>query len=49
VSAPDQLRELEREMVRTALAHCGHNTSAAARALGLPRSTLVNRMKSLGI
>ncbi len=49
VSAPDQLRELEREMVQGALARCGHNTSAAARALGLPRSTLVNRMKSLGI
>ncbi len=49
VSGPDQLRALERGMVHDALARCGHNTSAAARALGLPRSTLVNRMRSLGI
>jgi len=49
VSGPDQLRSLELDMVRGALARCGHNTSAAARALGLPRSTLVNRMKAMGI
>jgi len=49
VSAPDQLKNLEKEMILDALARQGQNTSAAARSLQLPRSTLVNRMKSLGI
>ncbi len=49
VSGPGQLKVLEKEMILSALARQGHNTSAAARSLRLPRSTLVNKMKSLGI
>ncbi|MBU1243756.1 sigma 54-interacting transcriptional regulator [Myxococcota bacterium] len=49
VSGPRQLKDLEKEMILSALARQGNNTSAAARSLELPRSTLVNRMKSMGI
>ena len=46
---PSDLKDLEKDMILSALAREGHNTSAAARSLRLPRSTLVNRMRSLGI
>lgn len=47
--SPARLKDLERAMIEEALRRAGHNTSAAARALGLPRSTLVNRMRALGM
>jgi DNA-binding NtrC family response regulator len=47
--SPARLKELERAMIEEALQRAGRNTSAAARDLGLPRSTLVNRMRSLGM
>ena len=39
----------EREMIINALHHCHHNKSSAAKLLGIPRSTLYYKMKSLGI
>ncbi len=47
--SPAQIRDLERRMIQQTLQRCGRNTSAAARELGLPRSTLVNRMRALGM
>ncbi|NLE94847.1 MAG: hypothetical protein GX600_04060, partial [Dehalococcoidia bacterium] len=40
---------VETNMITRALAENGNNVSAAARSLGLPRQTLQNRMKRLGI
>jgi transcriptional regulator of acetoin/glycerol metabolism len=39
----------ERELFVRALAAAGGNKSEAARALGMARSTLVSRMKRLGL
>lgn len=47
--SPARLKELERAMIEEALRRTGRNASAAARELGLPRSTLVNRMRALGM
>jgi len=43
------LRQVEMNMICLALAKHENNISAAARELGLPRQTLQNRMKRLGI
>lgn len=44
-----QLRQREAAAIEAALAACGGNASAAARRLGLARSTLVSRMRRLGL
>jgi DNA-binding NtrC family response regulator len=47
---PDQsLAHLEEEHVRKVLAGCGFNIAAAARALGIDRVTLYNKMKKYNI
>lgn len=43
------LDRVETNMIRRALAENGGNVSAAARCLALPRQTLQNRMRRLGI
>lgn len=46
----DQVMEQrERELICKALQDCYHNKSKAAKMLGIPRSTLYYKMKSLGI
>lgn len=44
-----QLEQREREMISRALAAAGGNKSEAARALGMARSTLLGRLKKLGL
>jgi PAS domain S-box-containing protein len=44
-----QTRAAEEQAIRTALEHCGGNRLAAARALGLHKSTLFRKMKALGM
>jgi two-component system response regulator HydG len=39
-------REVTMEMIRRALDECGGNQAAAARALGIPRSTLRDRLRN---
>jgi DNA-binding NtrC family response regulator len=43
------VRELERQRILEALERCGRVQAAAARALGIARSTLRSRMKRLGL
>ncbi len=43
-AAPDALAEIEREAVRRALADAGGNVSAAARRLGISRTTLYRKL-----
>lgn len=43
------LRELERELILKAFEQNGRNVSRAARALGLPRTTLRARLKRYGV
>lgn len=51
--APKQTREslpvLQRRAIEEAWAASGHNLSAAARSLGLPRTTLRDRLKRYGL
>jgi DNA-binding NtrC family response regulator len=47
VSEP--LRSLERRMITDAWRTSGRNLSAAARSLGLPRTTLRDRLKKYGL
>jgi DNA-binding NtrC family response regulator len=47
VSEP--LRTLERRMITDAWKTSGRNLSAAARSLGLPRTTLRDRLKKYGL
>ncbi len=44
-----QTRTAEAQAIRAALEHCGFNRLAAARALGLHKSTLFRKIKALGI
>ncbi|WP_293765226.1 sigma 54-interacting transcriptional regulator [uncultured Aquitalea sp.] len=44
-----QLREREAEQIRAVLAECRGNVAAAARQLGMARSTLVSRLRRLGL
>jgi len=48
-SLADQMRAAEAQAIRVALEQCGGNRLAAARALGLHKSTLFRRIKALGI
>jgi two-component system response regulator HydG len=41
--------EQEREILRRALDHAGGNRTRAARALGLKRTTLIEKMRKLGL
>jgi transcriptional regulator with GAF, ATPase, and Fis domain len=45
----DERNRREREQLLRALAEAGGNKAEAARALGLARSTLVSRLKKLGL
>lgn len=44
-----QTRAAETQAIRTALEHCGFNRLAAAKSLGLHKSTLFRKIKALGI
>jgi two-component system response regulator HydG len=48
-SLPAELEEIERARVRNALESADWNTAAAARVLGMSRTTLAGRIKKLGI
>jgi transcriptional regulator with GAF, ATPase, and Fis domain len=48
-SLPEELEEIERARVENALEANDWNTAAAARLLGMSRTTLGGRMKKLGI
>lgn len=43
------LQQVEENLIKRALDDCDRNVSAAARYLGIPRQTLQNRMKRLGL
>jgi transcriptional regulator of acetoin/glycerol metabolism len=43
--ASGSLREIERDLLLRTLEACGGNTSAAARRLGINRSTIYRRIK----
>ncbi len=45
----DRVDSFERELIAAALREAGDNRAAAARALGLSRVTLLDRMKRLGL
>ncbi len=45
----DQMRAAEAQAIRAALERCGGNRLAAARALGLHKSTLFRKIRALGI
>jgi DNA-binding NtrC family response regulator len=45
----DRVDAFERELIAAALREAGDNRAAAARALGLSRVTLLDRMKRLGL
>jgi two-component system, NtrC family, response regulator AtoC len=47
--ASEPLRSLERRMITDAWRTSGRNLSAAARSLGLPRTTLRDRLKKYGL
>jgi transcriptional regulator with PAS, ATPase and Fis domain len=49
LSLRDRLRSFERRAISDALAAAGHNLSRCARLLGLPRTTLLARMRALGM
>jgi transcriptional regulator with PAS, ATPase and Fis domain len=49
VALHDQIDELERQGILDALAACGGNQSAAARRLGISRSTLIARLDRYGV
>jgi DNA-binding NtrC family response regulator len=49
ISLEDALREPERQAILAALASCGGNRTRAASALGIDRTTLYKKLKSLGI
>ena len=48
-SLADQIRAVEAQAIRAALEQCRGNRLAAARALGLHKSTLFRKIKALGI
>ena len=43
------IREIERKAIVDALAQCGGNQTRAAEVLGMPRRTLVHKLRTLGI
>ncbi len=49
VPAASSLRTVEAQMIRDALAEHANNRLAAARALGMHKSTLFRKVKALGI
>ena len=47
LNLPEQgykLRDMERDLIRTTLAQCGGNKTAAARRLGISRKTLYEKL-----
>jgi len=46
---PTEMKALERRRIVETLERCGGNQSEAARQLGMPRRTLVSRIKELGL
>ena len=46
VGGGEAVREVSLEMILRAITQCAGNQAAAARALGIPRSTLRDRLKS---
>jgi len=47
--SPRPLRELERDLIEQAWEASGRNLSAAARQLGLPRTTMRDRLRRYGL
>lgn len=47
--ARGEFEKKETEKILSALAHAGGNKSKAARGLGIPRSTLISKMRKIGI
>jgi transcriptional regulator with PAS, ATPase and Fis domain len=45
----DRVRSTEEQVIRTALERHGFNRLAAARALGVHKSTLFRKIKALGL
>jgi sigma-54-dependent transcriptional regulator len=43
------IREVERKAIVDALAQCSGNQTRAAEVLGMPRRTLVHKLRALGI
>ena len=48
-SLRDDLKDEERRRILDALEHCQGNQSSAARQLGIPRRTLVERLRAYGV
>lgn len=48
-NAPQTLEDMEREMIKQAIAHHEGNVSAIAAQLGITRQTLYNKMKKFGL
>jgi transcriptional regulator with GAF, ATPase, and Fis domain len=48
-SLADELAQTERHRIEEALHASGNSKADAARLLSMPRTTLINRMKRLGI
>ncbi len=49
ISCGRSLKQIEKDHIKTVLAECGGNISRAARILGLHRSTLYRKLKTLGL
>ncbi len=49
VGTPQPLRDMERRAIQETWTASGHNLSAAARTLGLPRTTLRDRLRRYGL
>jgi transcriptional regulator with GAF, ATPase, and Fis domain len=49
IGLADELDHLERERLSEALVRCGGNKAEAARALGIPRSTLFSKLRKYGL
>jgi len=45
----EEVEALEQQLIRDALTHCNHNQQKTARALGLSRQGLINKLKRYGI
>jgi Fis family transcriptional regulator len=43
------MNEVEKPLLESVLAYCGHNQSKAAKALGLSRSTLRKKLEQYGL
>jgi transcriptional regulator of acetoin/glycerol metabolism len=47
--APSTLPDVERELILECYSACGGNITAAARNLGIPRTTLRDKLRRFGV